>query len=195
MPNSEEVQTQKGPRGRIPSCFLSNPNQDSDSKSTSLECAIACSNRPSSPTPMPKPAQDVHLNRKVVSNMPLHLCSNHTATRRASLPQKQDTNAKECRRITLESEACMEVLAKQGIAFLDWGPPVTKKYSPRRETSARDSSSRSSSGSNKARQGSNDGHITVQIARRPLPGQQEGVTYVRYYRTGDGQPATTTSSA
>lgn len=67
----------------------------------------------------------------------------------------------------------MEVLAKEGIGFRDWEPPVTKKYSPKNE-------------------GADRGHITVRLARRPMPGQQEGVTYVRYYRTNDGRPATTT---
>jgi hypothetical protein len=86
----------------------------------------------------------------------------------------------------------MEVLAKESIEFRDWEGPVRRTWVPVRErrvdgdgsggqwrSDARITGTKVRDGKN----GREEGHVTVQIPRRPLPGQQEGVTYQRYYRT------------
>jgi len=100
--------------------------------------------------------------------------------------QMRRTSWEERRQVTLESEACTATLAQHGIDVKDWG--ASKARSDTQTTTAKASSCLGSRSGNEVRQTGHD-YTTVEIPRRPLPGHQMGMTYVRYYRTGQADPA------
>jgi hypothetical protein len=169
------MESLKDKSGHLKTTLRHRQTKDTNSKPDLATCLLTCSSCATSPRPAMRPARVPAPKRRQSTAVPvLSINQPQPETRSTGRPaharprRTRPMMESGCAKTTEESLALGQELLSEGIVVTDWQTRASDKASPKQMKNR---------------------HITVELPRRTLPGQDEQATYVRYKRTAEDMPA------